>query len=103
MYEDIKRAQDAGTAEIKLESGVVVQEIPVAESQERLIVTSKRYDPITGQEVQPVVQNVYKRDLINEKNGLIARKKGIDEQIAVIDELLAQFVVAAPVVEEKLF
>lgn len=89
----IKSAVELGNATIELmkeEPAPIVNPPPVV--NDRIKVTRRRFSPDTGEEVEPVVEIIYKRNLLSEREGLENQKKAADERIAAIDSLLESFI-----------
>jgi len=90
-YEEIKIAQAAGMLTIEKPAVEIREPVPISPAEARLIITQKRFSPITGQEIDPITQTIFKRDLDRERESLLNQKSSIDSRIATIDELLSQF------------
>lgn len=97
-YEQILAAKAAGTATVTFDKGEIITPVPVAPVNERITVTTKRFDPYTGSEVAPVVVNYYKRDLLNEVTSLDQQIANLTARKEAICQLLLEF---EPVQEER--
>jgi hypothetical protein len=85
----IQAVKAAGTATTRVVSGDVVQHIP--EDHAYIEVTTKKFDPYTGEEVAPEVTQFRKSSLLNELVGIDNQIANLNARKDAINALLAEF------------